>query len=77
MRAGASFEPGRNELILAAQTGDTQALGRLLTSCQADIRRYARRHCLASEIDDAVQETLLVIAHKVSGLIPRCGDPDP
>ena len=62
------FEAGQGDLILAAQTGDHMAIGRLLASCQADIRRYARRHCVASDIDDAVQETLLVIVRKVSGL---------
>jgi len=55
-------------LVLAAQTGDPAALTRLLAVCQADARRYARRHCLASDVDDAVQESLLTIARKVSGL---------
>jgi RNA polymerase sigma factor (sigma-70 family) len=55
-------------LILAAQTGDTAALSRLLAVCQADARRYARRHCQASDIDDAVQESLLIVAHKVQAL---------
>ena len=68
MRTRGGFDTGRGELILAAQTGDNVAIGLLLASCQADIRRYARRHCVASDIDDAVQETLLVVARKVSGL---------
>lgn len=58
----------RENLILAAQTGDQAAIMRLLAVCQADARRYARRHCHASDIDDAVQESLLVISRKVSGL---------
>lgn len=58
----------RNNLVLAAQTGDSAAIGRLLTLCQADARRYAHRHCQASDIDDAVQESLLVISRKVTGL---------
>ncbi|ABP64203.1 RNA polymerase, sigma-24 subunit, ECF subfamily (plasmid) [Novosphingobium aromaticivorans DSM 12444] len=61
-------ETSRGELILAAQGGDSVAIGRLLASCQNDIRRYARRHCAASDIDDAVQETLLVITRKVASL---------
>ena len=56
------------DLIHAAQTGDLVALGRLLTVCQADVRRYAYRHCQASDVDDAVQESLLVISRKVKGL---------
>lgn len=55
-------------LVLAAQTGDTAAIERLLTLCQADARRYAYRHCAASDVDDAVQESLLVVSRKVRGL---------
>lgn len=56
------------DLILAAQTGDSAAIERLLTLCQADARRYAYRHCAASDVDDAVQESLLVVSRKVQGL---------
>ncbi|MBI5924662.1 MAG: sigma-70 family RNA polymerase sigma factor [Aquabacterium sp.] len=55
-------------LILDAQTGDPAAISRLLAVCQADARRYARRHCHASDVDDAVQESLLTISRKVKGL---------
>src|SRR5258708_11350897 len=55
-------------LILAAQSGDTVALNRLLSVCQTDARRYARRHCAASDVDDAVQEALLILSRKVKGL---------
>ncbi|HEP6426280.1 TPA: RNA polymerase sigma factor [Burkholderia cenocepacia] len=58
----------RNNLITAAQTGDAAALSRLLVVCQADARRYAYKHCHASDVDDAVQESLLIISRKVSGL---------
>lgn len=58
----------RNNLILAAQTGDAAAVSRLLAVCQADVRRYARKHCQASDVDDAVQESLLIISRKVKGL---------
>lgn len=58
----------RENLILAAQTGDPAALSRLLAVCQADARRYAYKHCQASDVDDAVQESLLIISRKVSGL---------
>ncbi|MEJ1268670.1 sigma-70 family RNA polymerase sigma factor [Pantoea ananatis] len=55
-------------LIEAAQTGDSNAISTLLAVTQADVRRYARRHCHASDVDDAVQESLLVISRKVAGL---------
>ncbi|WP_084461392.1 RNA polymerase sigma factor [Curvibacter gracilis] len=58
----------RSNLIVAAWTGDPAAITRLLAVCQADARRYARRHCQACDVDDAVQESLLVISRKVKGL---------
>lgn len=58
----------RESLIAAAQTGDQTAISHLLAVCQADARRYARRHCHASDVDDAVQESLLIISRKVTGL---------
>lgn len=58
----------RDSLVLAAQTGDAAAIGRLLAVCQADARRYAHRHCQVSDVDDAVQESLLIISRKVKGL---------
>lgn len=58
----------RETLILEAQTGNQVAISRLLVVCQADARRYARRHCHASDVDDAVQESLLIVSRKVSAL---------
>ncbi len=55
-------------LIEAAQVGDPVALDRLLRTCQPDIRRYAYRHCLISDIDDAVQEALLILARRLRSL---------
>lgn len=55
-------------LIQAAQSGDATAIARLLTVCQADAHRYARRHCLASDVDDAVQASLITVMRKVGGL---------
>lgn len=55
-------------LLEAARLGDTSALDRLLQVCQPDIRRYAYRHCLASDVDDAVQETLLIMTRRLRSL---------
>ena len=63
----------RDNLILAAQTGDPAAIGRLLAVCQADVRRHAHKHCQASDVDDAVQDSLLVISRKVRGLKAAAG----
>jgi RNA polymerase sigma factor (sigma-70 family) len=63
-----SISVQQQRLILAAQSGDTAALNQLLSVCQTDARRYARRHCAASNVDDAVQEALLILSRKVKGL---------
>ncbi len=48
-----------------ARVGDEQALNELLIASQPDIRRYARRNCHSSDIDDATQEALWVLARRV------------
>ena len=53
-------------LIDAARSGDRVAMEKLLAVCQPDIRRYAMQHCMISDVDDAVQEVLLIIARKIS-----------
>lgn len=58
----------RQDLVLRAQTGDNLALGQLLAECQLDARRYAMRRRITSEIDDAVQETLLIVTRHVASL---------
>ncbi len=55
-------------LLEAARLGDTSALDRLLRICQPDARRYAYRHCLMSDVDDAVQEALLIVARRLQSL---------
>lgn len=55
-------------LVAAARDGDTAAIHRLLALAQPDIRRYARRACLADDIDDAVQETLWTLNRRVGTL---------
>ncbi|OON61142.1 RNA polymerase subunit sigma-24 [Massilia sp. KIM] len=55
-------------LLDAAHRGDPAALDRLLQVCQPDIRRYAQRSCLISDVDDAVQEALLVLSRRLSSV---------
>ena len=62
------INPDTRNLILAAQLGDSAALNRLLLTSQTDARRYARKHCQSSDIDDAVQEALLILAKRISAL---------
>jgi RNA polymerase sigma factor (sigma-70 family) len=58
-------DPG---LIEAARCGDEKALVSLITRVQPDVRRYAARNCRAADIDDAVQETLLLLYRRAGTL---------
>jgi len=58
-------DPG---LIEAARGGDEKALVSLITAAQPDVRRYAARNCRAADVDDAVQETLLLLYRRVGTL---------
>jgi len=55
-------------LLAAAHSGDPRALEALLKITRPDIRRYAQRHCLISDVDDAVQEALLIVSRKLPSL---------
>jgi RNA polymerase sigma factor (sigma-70 family) len=55
-------------LIEAARSGMPRALERLLVQCQPELRRYAQRSCLISDVDDAVQEALMIAARYLSSL---------
>jgi RNA polymerase sigma factor (sigma-70 family) len=59
------FDP---RLIEAARSGDEKALLSLIAAAQPDVRRYAARNCRAADIDDAVQETLLLLYRRVGTL---------
>ncbi len=55
-------------LLEAARSGEPLAMDRLLAACRPDVRRYAQRHCLLSDVDDAVQEALLIVARRIGAL---------
>ncbi|HEX2009601.1 MAG TPA: sigma-70 family RNA polymerase sigma factor [Roseateles sp.] len=55
-------------VLEAAHGGDARAMEQLLRLCRPDVRRYAQRHCLISDVDDAVQEALLLLARRLHGL---------
>jgi RNA polymerase sigma factor (sigma-70 family) len=55
-------------LLQAAHGGDARAMEQLLRLCRPDVRRYAQRHCLISDVDDAVQEALLLLARRLHAL---------
>ena len=58
-------DPG---LVEAARGGDADALVSLISAAQPDVRRYAARNCRAADIDDAVQETLMLLYRRVGTL---------
>src|SRR5207244_6198960 len=55
-------------LVDAARCGDEKALLSLISAAQPDVRRYAARNCRAADIDDAVQETLLLLYRRIGTL---------
>ncbi|QCF24849.1 RNA polymerase sigma factor [Hydrocarboniclastica marina] len=55
-------------LLEAAHGGDQASLAQLLQLCQPDVRRYAQRQCKITDIDDAVQEVLLIVARRLESL---------
>ena len=55
-------------LVDAARCGDEKALLSLISAAQPDARRYAARNCRAADIDDAVQETLLLLYRRIGTL---------
>lgn len=60
--------PNEIELIEKAIAGDEAALSAVLRDWSPRIRRFAYRFCPTSEVLDAVQETLIVVSKRISGL---------
>jgi RNA polymerase sigma factor (sigma-70 family) len=58
-------------LMAAAQGGHGGAYSRLLNEASGWLRRYFRRRLPASDVDDAVQETLLAIHRRRHTFDPR------
>lgn len=56
------------EEFQAAQRGDRAAIERLLARSRQDLRRYAEYHCAINDVEDAVQESLFLVARKIGHL---------
>ena len=54
--------------VLRAQCGDREALESLLRSVQPTLRRYLARLVGPPDVDDVLQDTLLLIARRLSSL---------
>jgi RNA polymerase sigma factor (sigma-70 family) len=57
-----------HESLHAARDGDRRALERVLTRSRQDLRRYAEYHCSVNDVEDAVQESLLLVSRKIGNL---------
>lgn len=48
--------------------GDRLALERVLGQSRQNLRRYAEFHCVINDVEDAVQESLLLVSRKLGSL---------
>ena len=56
------------DLVERARAGDLRALENMLVLCRADIARYARRHCEAEDVEEAVQDAIWILYRRLGGL---------
>ncbi len=57
------------QLLEAARRGDAKALERLIAASRPNLRRYAARYCAtASDAEDAVQESLVIVFRQLPTL---------
>ena len=52
----------------AARGGDRLALERVLCRSRQNLRRYAEFHCVINDVEDAVQESLMLVSRKLRDL---------
>jgi RNA polymerase sigma factor (sigma-70 family) len=56
------------QMVLAARDGDALALERLLANSRTQVVRYAERHCVVHDVEDAVQESLFQASRHIGRL---------
>ena len=61
-------DPIFQDSLEKARRGDRQALERVLLRSRQDLRRYAEYHCAVNDVEDAVQESLLLVSRKITSL---------
>lgn len=64
----------QQETVVAARDGDHAALCQLVDASMPAVQRFARRHCPAIEVEDAVQDSLFEITRRIRGrrAAPAC-----
>ena len=55
-------------MIVRAQAGDSEALSELLQAVRPNVHNYAMKHCIISDVDDAVQEVLITVSRRLESL---------
>lgn len=55
-------------LVESAKNGDSVALVAVLKNSRQDLRRYAEYHCVINDIEDAVQESLILVFRRLGDL---------
>ena len=61
-------DPHFEQSLDLARRGYQRALERVLVRSRQDLRRYAEYHCAVNDVEDAVQESLLLVSRKLSSL---------
>jgi RNA polymerase sigma factor (sigma-70 family) len=61
-------DPGFQTALQRARQGDRRALEQVLARSRQDLRRYAEYHCAVNDVEDAVQESLLLVSRKLATL---------
>jgi RNA polymerase sigma factor (sigma-70 family) len=61
-------DPNFQQALDRARSGDRDALERVLLRSRQDLRRYAEYHCAVNDVEDAVQETLILVSRKLPTL---------
>ena len=56
------------QTVSAARDGDAGALERLLAHSRSQVVRYAERHCVVHDVEDAVQESLILASRHIRRL---------
>ena len=56
------------QIVTAARDGDAVALEHLLAHSRSQVVRYAERHCVVHDVEDAVQETLILCCRHIRQL---------
>jgi RNA polymerase sigma factor (sigma-70 family) len=61
-------DPGFEKALQQARQGDRRSLEQVLARSRQDLRRYAEYHCAVNDVEDAVQESLLLVSRKLASL---------